>query len=66
MDVADDLWRRCDGLYWRYRTVWAPDPDEFFMVLRVVKYITLVDQVEPQRDHEALWEEARRREREEA
>ena len=66
LDVADDLWRRCDRLYWRYRKVWAQDPDEFFMLLRVVRYTNLVDQLEPGRDYEALWEEARREEREEA
>jgi len=62
LDVSDDLWRRCDRLYWRYQDIWKRDPDEFFMMLRVVKYANIFDQLEPDRDYEMLRAELEREE----
>ena len=60
-DRADDLWRRCDKLVWRYDEVRREDPDRFFLLLKIVKYINLTARDEVDRDYDALWEDFRSR-----
>ncbi len=56
----DDLWRRCDRLVWRYNKVHRRDPDRFYLILNLVKYINLTERDEVDRDYDALWDDFRR------
>lgn len=53
----DDLWRRCDAGYWKYVEVEKQSKDEFFKLLKLIKYVNRTERAEPGRDYEALWDE---------
>lgn len=55
LDVADDLWRRCDRVHGRYLIVRERSVDDMHLLLRLVKYINVFEQLEPGRDYAALW-----------
>lgn len=57
LDVPDDLWRRCDRLYWKYVALEKQSKDDFLKMLKLVKYVNVSEQAEPGRDYAALWEE---------
>lgn len=59
LDVADDLWRRCDRVHGRYLIVRDRSVDDLFLLMKLVKFINITERLEPGRDYEALWAEIR-------
>lgn len=57
MYEQDDLWRRCDTVYWKYVEVERQSKDDFFKLLKLIKYVNRTERAEPGRDYEALWDE---------
>lgn len=56
LDVPDDLWRRCDHIYWKYIAIQKQSMDDLLKMLKLVKYVNISEQTEPGRDYEALWD----------